>query len=123
MILLLRNAITREFFVLCCIGTSILSSLPTKQYNFHCHVHNISKHKVSTSYRNQLSQILTYTDFYYTSIVFFIRIKYYFDKNYFFPIWAKISYMLEIFFFWKNNNNNHKYNHPKNILKKKKLFF
>ena len=57
MILLLRNAITREFFVLCCIGTSILSSLPTKQYNFHCHVHNISRRKVSTGYRNQLSRV------------------------------------------------------------------
>ena len=31
--------------------------------------------------------------------------------------------MLEKLFFWKNNNNNHKYNHPKNILKKKSYFF
>ena len=51
--LLLRNGITGEFPLLCCLGTSILSSLPTKQYNFHCHVHNISWRKYSTSYRNQ----------------------------------------------------------------------
>merc|ERR1712030_58479 len=57
--------------------------------------------------------------FCYTWIVFFLRIRNYFYKNYIFPIWPKISYMLE---FWKNNNNNHKYNHPKNISKKKSYF-
>ena len=35
---------------------------------------------------------------------------------------AKDLLYARIFFFWKNNNNNHKYNHPKNILKKKSYF-
>merc|ERR1712030_13698 len=80
-----------------------------------------TRRRLATTYRNQLSRRSFLTDFYYTSIIFFIRIKYYFDKNYIFPIWPKISYMLEKFFFWKNNNN-HKYNHPKNILKKSYFF-
>merc|ERR1712030_185294 len=122
-ILLLRNSILYKVVVLLLprninfiilANPTIYSSLSRPQYT--CR-------RLVSSYRNQLFTSVILTDFTILSIVFFIRIKIYFDKKNFFTIWPKISYMLEKLFFWKNNNNNHKYNYPKNILEKKSNFF
>merc|ERR1711984_62566 len=61
--LLLRNAITREFLVICCLGTGFKSSLPTKQYNFHLNVYNYIVDKSRSVTETRISIILDFACF------------------------------------------------------------